>query len=65
MDSTKLTIKEWREAKGISREALADACKVSVQTIKNWENNPKSIRIDFAFQLAKALDVDIRNIFFY
>lgn len=65
MDSQKLTINEWRTVKGISKEALAAACGVSVQTILNWEKKPGSIRTDKLFVLADALDVDVNEIRFF
>lgn len=53
----KKTIKEWREEKNISREALAAACDVSYHTIANWEERPGMMSVLKFFQIAKALDV--------
>ena len=64
MDSQKLTIDEWRRAKGMSREALAAACSVSVPTLYNWERNPKSVNIEKAFLIAEAFKVSILEIDF-
>lgn len=64
MVSKKLSIGEWRKAIGMSREALAAACEVSVTTIRNWEENPKSIGIDKAFAIANAFKVSILEIDF-
>lgn len=63
-EKKKLTIEEWRTAKGISREALAAACEVSVPTIYNWAEKPSSIKINQAIALAEALDVSIFDIVF-
>ena len=53
----KKTIKEWREERNISREALAAACDVSYHTIANWEERPGMMSVLKFFQIAKALDV--------
>lgn len=62
MDSPKMTIKEWRLAKGISKEALAAACGVSVPTIYHWEKKPGSIRTDKLFALVEALDITVNDL---
>ena len=64
MESQKLTIDEWRRAKGISREALAASCSVSVPTIYNWEKNPRGINIQKAFLIADTFKVSILEIDF-
>ena len=58
------TIVEWRNEKGISREAMAAACGVSVPTIYSWEKNPGRIRIDYCKKIAELLSVDLRQIDF-
>ena len=53
----KKTIKEWREEKNISREALAAALGVSLGTIVNWEKDPGKMNVLKFFMLAKELGI--------
>ena len=64
MNQKKLTIEEWRKAKGMSREALAAGCEVSVTTIRNWEAKPSTIDIRKAFRIAEVFQVSILDIDF-
>jgi transcriptional regulator with XRE-family HTH domain len=57
-----LTIQEWMSAKGVSKEALAAACEVSVQTIMNWLKRPGRIMINKMITIAKVLDINIMQI---
>ncbi len=54
----KKTIKEWREDKNISREALAATLGVSLATIANWEKKPAMMSVLKFFALAKALGIE-------
>ena len=53
----KKTIKEWREEKNISREALAASLDVSFGTIANWEKDPSKMSVFKFFKLANALGI--------
>ncbi len=64
MENTQKTIAEWRQDKGISREALAAALDVSVPTIYAWEKKPGRIRIDYAYKIARELGVELKQIQF-
>jgi len=64
MEDSQKTISEWRKERGISREALAAACNVSVPTIYNWERNPGMIRIDYCYKIAAELGVELKQIHF-
>ena len=57
-----LTIQEWMTAKGISKEALAAACEVSVQTIVNWLKRPGRIMVCKFMTIAQVLDINIMQI---
>jgi transcriptional regulator with XRE-family HTH domain len=54
----KKTIKEWREEKNISREALAAALGVSFGTIANWEKDPGKMSVLKFYKLAHELGVE-------
>ena len=58
-------IKELREAKGISQEALAKKSKVSRAIISELESGRDKITTtDTLAKLAKALEVEVGDIFF-
>jgi len=59
-----LTFAEWRRAKNISREKLAEACNVHINTVMNWEKNPGKIPISKAETIAEVLGVAITDIIF-
>ena len=61
----KMTIKEWRRAKGISQEEMANVCGVHVNTYRAWEDNPKSIKLTNAMKIADRLGVEMSDIDFY
>lgn len=59
-----LTLRQWRRAKEITQEKMADTLGVHVNTYQNWEEDPGKISIDKAFAIAKILDVSIDDINF-
>jgi len=58
-------IKELRKSKKLSQVALANACKVSRQTINAIENNKYDPSLELAFQLAENLEVSVDELFLY
>jgi len=57
-------IKKYRQLKGLTQASLADAVLLSDNFIGKLESRtPQTISIDTLYQIAKALDVDIRNMF--
>lgn len=60
----KLTLREWRNLKEISKKKMADACGVHENTYAHWEDDPKKIPIGQAFNIALALGVSIDDILF-
>lgn len=60
----KLSLKEWRRAKGISQEKMAEVCKVHINTYRAWEEKPSEIKLGKAFDIANALNVSIDDIIF-
>lgn len=59
-----LTLKQWRLAKEISQEKIANACNVHRNTYAAWEENPNNISIQNAKTIAKVLDESVETIFF-
>jgi transcriptional regulator with XRE-family HTH domain len=51
-------LRELRDAKGMSREALAVGCDVSFGTVSAYEADRRSPSLAIAQRLAKALGVD-------
>lgn len=60
----KLTIKEWRRAKEITQEQMADSIGVHVNTYRAWEDNPEDIRIGKAVSIAEKLGISLEDILF-
>lgn len=59
-----LTLKEWRRARNISQEAVADACNVHVNTYRRWEENPEQIPFGQAMTIADFIGVRFGEINF-
>lgn len=58
-------LEELRKQKGIKQEELADALKVSRQTIGSLENGRYNPSIILAFKIAKYFGMSIEEIFIY
>lgn len=59
-----LTIKQWRLAKEISQEQMAEKCGVHRNTYAAWEDRPEDISIKNAKIIANALGESVDRIFF-
>lgn len=59
-----LTLRQWRRAKEITQEKMADTLGVHVNTYQNWEEDPGKISIDKAFAIANFLGISINEINF-
>ncbi len=59
-----LTVKQWRLAKEITIQEMADACGVHYNTYAKWEDDPGKISIDAAKKIAVALGESVDTIFF-
>jgi transcriptional regulator with XRE-family HTH domain len=59
-----LTLAEWRRAKNISQEEMAQACDVHINTYRRWEEEPSSIKIKYVGTIAKRLGVKQSEIIF-
>lgn len=60
----RLTLKEWRRAKGYSLQKMADLCGVHVNTYRVWEDKPSDIKLGNAFKIAESLEITIEDIIF-
>ena len=56
-------LEEWRLARGLSRQQLADAVSVHYQTIGYLERGEYSPSLALALQISRALDVPLDEIF--
>lgn len=59
-----LTVKQWRLAKEISQEQMAEKCGVHRNTYAAWEERPEDISIKNAKIIANALGESVDRIFF-
>lgn len=59
-----LTMRQWRKAKEISQESMADALNVHVNTYLNWEKAPEKISVSQAKKISEILGVPLNDIIF-
>ncbi len=59
-----LTLKEWRRARGISQQDMADRLGVHINTYREWEASPAKIRMSDAQKIAEILKLEITDIIF-
>lgn len=60
----KLTLAEWRRARGKSQEAIANVCGIHVNTYRRWEEDPGEIKYDKAIAIADYLNISLDDILF-
>jgi transcriptional regulator with XRE-family HTH domain len=60
----KLTLKEWRRARGKTQEEMAQLCNVHINTYRRWEDNPGEIKYDNAILIADHLNIGLDDILF-
>lgn len=60
----KFTIKAWRCARGMTQAEFADKCGVHVNTVREWEKNPQSIKVSNAIRVAEVLGITLEDIIF-
>ena len=60
----KLTMKEWRRAKNITQEEMANLCGVHVNTYRAWEENPSEIKLSKAVLISEKIGVPLSDIIF-
>ena len=59
-----LTIRQWRRAKEITQEQMAERLDIHVGTYQNWEESPEKISIGKAMQIAEIFGVTLDDITF-
>ena len=60
----KLTLKEWRRAKGVSIAKVADGLGVSMSTIMRWEENAEKMPIGKVVDACEVLGIKLDDILF-
>ena len=59
-----LTMKQWRKAKEISQERMAEYLGIHVNTYINWEKEPEKISIENSQKIAEIFGIPINDILF-
>lgn len=59
-----LTMRQWRLAKELSINDMAEACGVHPNTYAAWEKDAGNVKIRDAVKIAEALGVSVDDIFF-
>ena len=60
--SERLTLEEWRRARNVSQQKMADLCGVHINTYRIWEKSPGEIRIDDGIKIAEFLNISLDDI---
>lgn len=58
-----LSLFYFRRSKGLTQQQLADKMDVNYETISRMENANTGISLDMLFELSKALEVPLSDIF--
>jgi transcriptional regulator with XRE-family HTH domain len=58
----RLFLKEWREARGLTLQQVADRLEVDRSTIQRHETNNRRLTTDHLTQLAAALDCEPQDL---
>ena len=61
--SEKLTLRQWRLAREISIEKMAELLDIHPNTYRIWESEPEKIAIGYAKQISDILNVPLADIF--
>ena len=59
----RLYLLEWREARGLTQERLAERLGVSSMTISRWERGTSLLNTDVMSALADALDIEPTDLY--
>ena len=59
-----LTLKEWRRARDISQDRMAEICDVHVNTYRIWERDPMQMKVKCLFKIMEHLRIDLHDIDF-
>lgn len=58
-------LKELRNERNMTRQALADELHISVRLVGYWENGQRECSLDMLIKLAKILDSDVNYLIGY
>lgn len=59
-----LTMRQWRRAKELTQEYMAEKLGVHINTYSNWEKEPQKISIENSQKIANVLCVPLNDIVF-
>lgn len=59
-----LTMKQWRKAKEITQERMAERLGIHVNTYINWEKEPEKISIENSQKIAEIFGIPLNDILF-
>lgn len=59
-----LTVRQWRRAKDITQEQMAESLGIHVNTYQNWEESPEKISIEKAVKIAEIFGVTLDDVSF-
>jgi transcriptional regulator with XRE-family HTH domain len=62
LESREPTLRNLREAAGLTQEQLAKELKLGIRIISDWENGKKIPKFDNAVSLASTLKVSLRTL---
>lgn len=57
-------MRQWRLAKELTINDMAEACGVHPNTYALWEKNPESVKVKDALKIAEVFGVPVDEIFF-
>lgn len=60
----RFTLEQWRKIRGYSQEKMAELCGVHINTYRMWEQNPSSIKLGKALEIAEILGITVDDIIF-
>lgn len=60
----KLTLRQWRGARGLTQKEVSEKLSVHINTYQKWEENPGKIKISDAQHLSKVFGVSLDEIDF-
>ncbi len=60
-----LSLRQWRLAKEITVDKMAEIIGVHPNTYRNWEDEPEKISVSFALKISDALGESIDTIFLH
>ena len=58
-----INLKELRKAKQLACEELADACGVSIHTMRAYESGKRQMSADVLYLMGKALDTTMDEVY--